>query len=64
MLVYLRYAEDFISLVCYGSWSGVIIRELAGIGGFGYDLIFFVFFEGKIVVELIREEKSVIFYRG
>lgn len=56
--------EDFILLVCYGSWLGVIICELVGIGGFGYDLIFFVFFEGKIVVELICEEKSVIFYCG
>lgn len=57
MLVYLRHAEDPTPIVCHGSWPGVITREAAGNGGFGYDPIFFVPSEGKTAAELTREEK-------
>ena len=57
VLVYLRHAEDPPPLVCHGSWPGVITREPAGTGGFGYDPIFFVPSEGKTAAELTREEK-------
>lgn len=58
VLVYLRHAEDPTPLVCHGSWPGVITREPAGTGGFGYDPIFFVPSEGKTAAELTREEKK------
>ncbi len=58
VLVYLRHAEDPTPLVCHGSWPGVITREPAGTGGFGYDPIFFVPSEGKTAAELTREEKE------
>ncbi|WP_309600267.1 non-canonical purine NTP pyrophosphatase, partial [Klebsiella pneumoniae] len=48
----------------HGSWPGVITREPAGTGGFGYDPIFFVPSEGKTAAELTREEKSAISHRG
>ena len=64
VLVYLRHAEDPTPLVCHGSWPGVIAREAAGHGGFGYDPIFFVPSEGKTAAELSREEKSAISHRG
>lgn len=64
VLVYLRHAEDPTPLVCHGSWRGVIAREAAGHGGFGYDPIFFVPSEGKTAAELSREEKSAISHRG
>ena len=64
LLVYLRHAEDPTPLVCHGSWPGVITREPAGTGGFGYDPIFFVPSEGKTAAELTREEKSAISHRG
>lgn len=64
VLVYLRHAEDPTPLVCHGSWPGVIIRQAAGHGGFGYDPIFFVPSEGKTAAELSREEKSAISHRG
>ena len=64
VLVYLRHAEDPTPLVCHGSWPGVITREPAGTGGFGYDPIFFVPSEGKTAAELTREEKSAISHRG
>lgn len=40
VLVYMRHADDPTPLVCHGSWPGVITREPAGNGGFGYDPIF------------------------
>ena len=64
VLVYMRHAEDPTPLVCHGSWPGVIAREAAGNGGFGYDPIFFVPSEGKTAAELTREEKSAISHRG
>ena len=64
VLVYLRHAEDPTPLVCHSSWPGVITRQAAGHGGFGYDPIFFVPSEGKTAAELSREEKSAISHRG
>ncbi|EHC33225.1 Nucleoside 5-triphosphatase RdgB, partial [Salmonella enterica subsp. enterica serovar Alachua str. R6-377] len=64
VLVYLRHAEDPTPIVCHGSWPGVITRQAAGNGGFGYDPIFFVPSEGKTAAELTREEKSAISHRG
>ena len=64
VLVYMRHAGDPTPLVCHGSWSGVITREAAGRGGFGYDPIFFVPSEGKTAAELSREEKIAISHRG
>lgn len=58
VLVYLRHAEDPTPLVCHGSWHGVITRQAAGHGGFGYDPIFFVPSEGKTAAELSREERA------
>ncbi|MGK8932658.1 XTP/dITP diphosphatase [Pluralibacter gergoviae] len=64
VLVYMSHAGDPTPLVCHGSWSGVITREAAGSGGFGYDPIFFVPSEGKTAAELSREEKIAISHRG
>lgn len=64
VLVYLRHADDPTPLVCHGRWPGVIAREPAGNGGFGYDPIFFVPSEGKTAAELTREEKIAISHRG
>ncbi|MGK0601508.1 XTP/dITP diphosphatase [Yokenella regensburgei] len=64
VLVYLRHAEDPTPLVCHGCWPGVITRERAGNGGFGYDPIFYVPSEGKTAAELTREEKIAISHRG
>ena len=64
VLVYMRHAEDPTPLVCHGRWPGVIARQPAGVGGFGYDPIFFVPSEGKTAAELTREEKIAISHRG
>ncbi|WP_318389788.1 XTP/dITP diphosphatase [Enterobacter sp.] len=64
VLVYMRHAEDPTPLVCHGSWPGVIARQSAGEGGFGYDPIFYVPALGKTAAELTREEKSAVSHRG
>ncbi|MFJ3459204.1 XTP/dITP diphosphatase [Scandinavium goeteborgense] len=64
VLVYMRHAEDPTPLVCHGSWPGVMTREAAGNGGFGYDPIFFVPDVGKTAAELSREEKIAVSHRG
>jgi XTP/dITP diphosphohydrolase len=64
VLVYMRHAEDPTPLVCHGSWPGVITREMAGNGGFGYDPIFFVPEAGKTAAEMSREEKIAVSHRG
>lgn len=63
-LVYLRHAEDPTPIVCLGRWPGMITRQAAGNGGFGYDPVFYVPSEGKTAAELTREEKVAISHRG
>jgi len=64
VLVYMRHAEDPTPLVFHGSWDGIITHTPAGVGGFGYDPIFYVPSEGKTASQLTREEKSAISHRG
>ncbi|SFR10822.1 XTP/dITP diphosphohydrolase [Enterobacter sp. kpr-6] len=64
VLVYMRHADDPTPLVCHGSWPGVIARQSAGEGGFGYDPIFYVPALCKTAAELTREEKSAVSHRG
>ncbi len=47
-----------------GEANGVIIDELKGNGGFGYDPLFFVPELNKTFAELTREEKHEISHRG
>ncbi|MGD8163529.1 XTP/dITP diphosphatase [Pantoea sp. FN0307] len=64
VLVYLRHVTDPTPLVCHGSWRGEIIRTPAGIGGFGYDPIFYVPELGKTAAELSKAEKHAVSHRG
>ncbi|WLS79670.1 RdgB/HAM1 family non-canonical purine NTP pyrophosphatase [Erwinia pyri] len=64
VLVYLRHAEDPTPLVFHGSWQGEITRAAAGVGGFGYDPIFFVPALGKTAAELTKAEKHAVSHRG
>jgi len=64
VLVYMRHAEDPTPLVFHGSWDGIITHTPAGVGGFGYDPIFYVPDEGKTASQLTREEKIAISHRG
>ncbi|MFJ5768410.1 XTP/dITP diphosphatase [Psychrobacillus sp. NPDC093180] len=47
-----------------GACEGVIASERKGTNGFGYDPIFFVPSENKMMAELTAEEKGAISHRG
>lgn len=47
-----------------GTCPGMILRELKGQGGFGYDPLFYVPEMRKTFAELIMEEKNRISHRG
>ncbi|MDX7986726.1 XTP/dITP diphosphatase [Xenorhabdus sp. 12] len=64
VLVYLRHAEDPTPLVFHGRWPGIIAREAAGEGGFGYDPIFYVPEFGCTAAQLSREQKNAVSHRG
>jgi XTP/dITP diphosphohydrolase len=47
-----------------GEARGVILREVRGTMGFGYDPLFFVPALGKSFAELTSEEKAQVSHRG
>lgn len=47
-----------------GTCEGTIAQERKGTNGFGYDPIFFVPVENKMMAELTAEEKGAISHRG
>ena len=51
-------------LICQGIWRGVILRAPTGLGGFGYDPVFWVPAEGKTAAELAPEIKNRLSHRG
>jgi XTP/dITP diphosphohydrolase len=64
ILVYMRHAQDPTPIICHGQWEGIILRELRGNDGFGYDPLFFVPTHGCASAELSKEEKNRISHRG
>jgi len=64
VLVYLRHAGDDAPLVCQGSWSGRILTEYRGTGGFGYDPLFYIPELEHTAAELGATEKNRISHRG
>jgi len=51
-------------LIAEGVWRGSILRERAGVGGFGYDPVFLVPELGRSAAELSPEEKDRRSHRG
>lgn len=49
---------------CRGTCSGVILEELRGCGGFGYDPLFYVPSLQKTFAQLTLEEKNRVSHRG
>ena len=49
---------------CEGTVEGIISREPAGAGGFGYDPIFYLPDRGLTMAQLTCEEKNPISHRG
>ncbi|MCA1768431.1 MAG: RdgB/HAM1 family non-canonical purine NTP pyrophosphatase [Halomonas sp.] len=64
VLVYLRHAEDPVPLIVQRSWEGEILAHPRGVGGFGYDSLFWLPEQAMSVAELPAEEKNRLSHRG
>ena len=64
VLVFVRHANDPQPVIADGCWSGEIIAQPRGAGGFGYDPYFWLPTLGKTVAELTAEEKNRLSHRG
>ena len=63
-LVALRAADDPQPLVATGRWSGQVLEQPRGSGGFGYDPLLFIPALGATVAELPREVKNMHSHRA
>lgn len=63
-LVYLRWPEDPMPIVCQASWEGVIARAPRGTGGFGYDPVFWLPQLAQTAAELSADDKNRLSHRG
>jgi XTP/dITP diphosphohydrolase len=64
VLAYMRHADDPTPILCHGTWEGIILTEARGVGGFGYDPLFFVPTHNCASAELDKAEKNRISHRG
>jgi XTP/dITP diphosphohydrolase len=64
VLVALERADDPAPVIATGEWAGEIARAPAGIGGFGYDPVFYDRALGKTAAELDTETKNRVSHRG
>ena len=64
VVVYMRHAQDPLPLIAQGVWEGRILSEAVGVGGFGYDPLFYVPTHGCASAELDADEKNRISHRG
>ncbi|MDP0561454.1 MAG: RdgB/HAM1 family non-canonical purine NTP pyrophosphatase [Candidatus Endonucleobacter sp. (ex Gigantidas childressi)] len=64
LLVFLRHSADAVPIICQGSWEGLVLDEIRGKGGFGYDPLFFVPSENCTSAELSPEKKNLLSHRA
>jgi XTP/dITP diphosphohydrolase len=64
VIVLLRHEHDPQPIIAEGVWSGRILHERRGDGGFGYDPVFFDPDLGLSAAELDGERKNRISHRG
>lgn len=64
VIVYMRHAADPTPLICQASWSGRLLENQQGTGGFGYDPIFYCPASQKTAAQMAPEEKAAISHRG
>ncbi|MDR3319494.1 MAG: RdgB/HAM1 family non-canonical purine NTP pyrophosphatase [Desulfovibrio sp.] len=55
---------DGREMLVRGEWRGRLLSVASGLGGFGYDPVFFDPAIGKSAAELSREEKNAVSHRG
>jgi len=64
VIVLLRHANDPHPLICEGSWEGVILDELRGSNGFGYNPVFLDPTHGLTAAEMDPAQKNAISHRA
>jgi len=64
VLVAMRHAHDPAPLICEDTWEGRILTSRSGLGGFGYDPIFFALDAGCSAASLSKERKNELSHRG
>lgn len=64
VIVLLRHANDPQPLICEGSWEGVILDELRGSHGFGYNPVFLDPALGLTAAEMEPARKNAISHRA
>lgn len=62
--VYLESPDDPSPLIAEGTWHGRILTGRRGLGGFGYDPVFFDPGLGKAAAEMSGDEKNSVSHRG
>ena len=60
----MAYVDDKMELTAKGVVKGIITDKIKGIGGFGYDSIFYVHNKGKTFSEMTIEEKNLVSHRS
>ena len=64
VLVLLRHADDPQPLIAEARWWGTVLTAPQGVGGFGYDPLFFLPEQGVTVAELSAEQKNRLSHRA
>lgn len=60
----MAYVDGKRELIAEGFVKGIISNKIKGIGGFGYDSIFYIRNKGKTFSEMSIEEKNLISHRS
>ncbi|CAH9019020.1 RdgB/HAM1 family non-canonical purine NTP pyrophosphatase [Candidatus Nitrosacidococcus sp. I8] len=64
VIVYMKHWQDPTPLIFQGTWEGYILNAPQGIGGFGYDPIFYLPEYQCSAAELSEEQKNYLSHRG
>lgn len=64
VIVFVRDPLDPCPVIAEGVWTGRIIAEARGTGGFGYDAHFLVDGSGQTAAEMSAERKNAISHRA
>lgn len=64
VLVLVRDVDDPQPLIADATWSGQVVEDARGQGGFGYDAHFFLPALGRCVAELSATEKNSLSHRA
>ena len=60
----MAYVDSSVELTCEGIVQGTITRRIKGVGGFGYDSIFYSNEKKKTFAEMTIEEKNLVSHRS